>query len=38
MLFWALAASGQINMRKVNTWKLSTKPIDHNLISPHNMI
>src|SRR6516225_9163064 len=29
MLFWALLASGQINMRKVNGWQtLSTKPID----------
>jgi len=29
MLFWALLASGQINMRKVDGWKtLTTKPID----------
>src|SRR6202171_91667 len=29
MLFWALLASGQINMRKVDGWQtLSTKPID----------
>jgi len=29
MLFWALLASGQINMRKVGSWKtLTTKPID----------
>jgi putative transposase len=29
MLFWALLASGQINMRKVDGWHtLSTKPID----------
>ena len=29
MLFWALLASGQINMRKVNGWKtLATKPIE----------
>lgn len=29
MLFWALLASGQINMRKVNGWKtLPQKPID----------
>jgi hypothetical protein len=29
MLFWALLASGQINMRKVDGWKtLATKPID----------
>jgi putative transposase len=29
MLFWALFASGQINMRKVDGWQtLSTKPID----------
>ena len=28
MLFWALLASGQINMRKVNGWKtLPEKPI-----------
>ena len=27
--FWALLASGQINMRKVDGWQtLSTKPID----------
>ena len=30
MLFWALLASGQINMRKVDGWHtLATKPIDH---------
>ena len=29
MLFWALLASGQVNMRKVDGWKtLATKPID----------
>ena len=29
MLFWALLASGQINMRKVDGWQtLNTKPID----------
>src|SRR5665811_860063 len=29
MLFWALLASGQLNMRKVDGWQtLSTKPID----------
>src|ERR1700724_2806851 len=29
MMFWALLASGQINMRKVDGWQtLSTKPID----------
>ena len=29
MLFWALLASGQINMRKVDGWQtLATKPID----------
>src|SRR6266542_2614974 len=29
MLFWALLASGQINMRKVDGWKtLATKPVD----------
>ncbi|MEO6568293.1 MAG: IS256 family transposase [Opitutaceae bacterium] len=30
MLFWALLASGQISMRKVDGWQtLATKPIDH---------
>ena len=29
MLFWALLASGQINMRKVDGWPtLATKPLD----------
>ena len=29
MLFWALLASGQINMRKVDGWQtLATKPSD----------
>jgi hypothetical protein len=29
MLFWALLASGQINMRKIDGWqRLVTKPID----------
>jgi hypothetical protein len=29
MLFWALLATGQINMRKVDGWQtLATKPID----------
>jgi transposase-like protein len=29
MLFWALLASGQTNMRKVDGWQtLATKPID----------
>ena len=29
MLFWALLASGQINMRKVDGWQtLASKPID----------
>ena len=29
MLFWALLASGQITMRKVDGWQtLATKPID----------
>jgi hypothetical protein len=29
MLFWALLASGQINMRKVDGWQtLATKPAD----------
>ena len=28
-IFWALLASGQINMRKVDGWQtLATKPID----------
>jgi putative transposase len=30
MLFWALMASGQITMRKVNGWQsLAEKPADH---------
>ncbi len=30
MLFWALLASGQINMRKIDGWQtLATKPTDH---------
>ena len=30
MLFWALLASGQINMRKVDGWQtLATQPIAH---------
>ncbi len=34
MLFWALLASGQINMRKVDGWQtLATKPIDQQLTS-----
>jgi hypothetical protein len=29
MLFWALLASGQINMRKVDGWQtLATQPLD----------
>jgi transposase-like protein len=29
MLFWAMLASGQINMRKVDGWRtLATKPLD----------
>jgi putative transposase len=29
MLFWALLASGQINMRKVDGWQtLAAKPVD----------
>jgi putative transposase len=29
MLFWALLASGQINMRKVDGWQtFATKPVD----------
>jgi hypothetical protein len=32
MLFWALLASGQINMRKVDGWKtLTAKLIDQQL-------
>src|SRR5467141_1885978 len=32
MLFWALLASGQINMRKVDGWQtLTTKPIDQTI-------
>ena len=32
MLFWALLASGQINMRKVDGWQtLDTKPIDQSI-------
>jgi transposase-like protein len=32
MLFWALLASGQINMRKVDGWQtLATKPIDQRI-------
>ena len=32
MLFWALLASGQINMRKIDGWQtLATKPIDHQI-------
>jgi len=32
MLFWALLASGEINMRKVDGWQtLSTKPIDQSI-------
>ncbi len=32
MLFWALLASGQINMRKVDGWQtLSTKLIDQQM-------
>jgi transposase-like protein len=32
MLFWALLASGQINMRKVDGWQtLATKPIDQKI-------
>ena len=34
MLFWALLASGQINMRKIDGWQtLATTPIDHRLTS-----
>jgi putative transposase len=39
MLFWALLASGQITMRKVDGWQcLSEKPSDPALISPHDQI
>jgi hypothetical protein len=32
MLFWALLASGQINMRKIDGWlTLATKPIDQSI-------
>ena len=32
MLFWALLASGQINMRKIDGWQtLATKPIDQSI-------
>jgi putative transposase len=32
MMFWALLASGQINMRKVDGWQtLATKPIDQSI-------
>jgi hypothetical protein len=32
MLFWALLAPGQINMRKVDGWQtLTTKPIDQSI-------
>ena len=35
MLFWALLASGQINMRKVDGWQtLATRTIDQQLTSP----
>ena len=35
MLFWALLASGQINMRKVDVWQtLATKLIDQPMTSP----
>jgi transposase-like protein len=40
MLFWALLASGQINMRKVDGWQtLATKPIDQpiDLCVPKNL-
>jgi len=33
MLFWALMASGQITMRKVNGWQsLAEKPSDRNCL------
>ena len=40
MLFWALLASGQMNMRKVDGWQtLATKPIDQPIVtSPHDQI
>jgi hypothetical protein len=35
MLFWALLASGQINMRKVDGWQtLATSPLISQLTSP----
>jgi hypothetical protein len=38
MLFWALLASGQINMRKVDGWQgLPQSPSISPLNSPHNM-
>jgi putative transposase len=39
MLFWALLASGQINMRKVDGWQtLATKPIDQPIDRPPPMM
>jgi hypothetical protein len=39
MLFWALLASGQITMRKVDGWQtLAEKPDDQSLTSPHDRI
>ena len=38
-LFWALLASGQITMRKVDGWQtLAEKPDDQSLTSPHDRI
>jgi putative transposase len=35
MLFWALLASGQINIRNVDDWQtLATKPIDRPIDLP----
>jgi hypothetical protein len=39
MLFWALLASGQINMRKVDGWQtLATSPLINQLTSPLDQI
>jgi putative transposase len=39
MLFWALLASGQITMRKVDGWQsLSEKASDRRLTSPHDQL
>src|SRR5437879_13743333 len=39
MLFWALLASGQITMRKVDGWRsLAEKPSDQIMTSPHEAV